>query len=134
MRKKNNLNEAQRTFMIFYPQIIELLRLIASPFEIQIGSFPEDEFPPDEIADEVDYKNIIAESLYKNGFINSNKYKSISNINENFGRFDKEDWTIEAMKTSSNWIFIRELAIEALKEFGVEYAKPNLYWYPIITL
>lgn len=134
MKKIKHLMKSKRIYMLFYPQIIELLRLLAAPFEIQISAFPNNEFPPDEIADEIEYKYYIVRSLFKGGFINSDQYESIQYINERIESFSKDEWTIEAMEISDNWLCVRDLAIKSLEKFGLEYSKPNIYWYPLISL
>ena len=134
MKKKKNTYEPRQIYMFWYPQVIEFIRLLASPFEIQISAFPKNEFPPDEIADEIDYKCHITESFFKEGFVTLNEYENVKLINEKFKSFTKEDWTIEAMNKSSKWKKIREMALKALETFRVDYAKPNIYWYPLLTL
>jgi len=131
MKNKNHLDESRQIYLLVFPQIIELLRLLASPFEVQVSVFPDNEFPPDEIADEIDYKCFVSETLFKNNFISTAQYNNIKTISEKTKSFCKEEWSIEAMGKSSDWVYIRALASDALKEFGVEYTKPNLYWYPI---
>lgn len=134
MRKKHDANEPRHTYMLCYPQVIELIRLLASPFEVQVSSFPKNEFPPDEIADEIDHKCYIAESFFKEGFITINEYERIKLINEKFKGFTKDDWTIKAMEKSLNWVQIREMALKALEILRVDYARPNIYWYPLLSL
>ena len=133
-KQTNHTIESKHNFNFLYPQIIELLRLLAAPFDVQISAFPKNEFPPDEIADEIDCKCSIAKSFLIKGAITSSQYESINFINEKLESFCKEDWTLEAMEQSSNWAHVRELAMESLGKFEVEYAKPNLYWYPLIEL
>ncbi|OJU18355.1 MAG: hypothetical protein BGN88_04485 [Clostridiales bacterium 43-6] len=134
MKNLKNIMNAKNNFNFFYPQIIELLRLLASPFEVQISVFPKNECPPDEIADEIDYKCSVAKTLFDEGFFSLIQYESIKHIDEEFTTFLKEDWTYEAMEKSLKWEHIRKLAIKSLEEFKVDYSKPNLYWYPLISL
>lgn len=129
MQKK--VNNAKQTYLIYYPQIIELIRLLASPFEIQKSAFPDTEDPLLEIADELEIKEFYFEHLTKEGLISFEEFRVFSDICKKIESFPKYEWTIEAMKAADSWNQMRKMALDVLHIFRVDYAKPNIYWYPL---
>lgn len=116
-------------FQLVYPKIIETIRLVASSPETQIAVFDKDIFPPDEIAEIVEHTTMMANVLLNEGYIDFKQFQSLDAINREFDRFLQSDWTLDALRDGEHWATLRELGKVALREFKIEYALPNLYWF-----
>ena len=122
---KNDLENIKQQ-LLYYTKLIEVIRLLAAPAEIQLASFPVRTCRPDEIAftfDEIvcnvdDCKLVSDEVKAKVKYIN--------------GLFDvyffQGDWTEEAVIHSEKWQNIRVLTLDLLKYMKVSYSDPDLFW------
>ena len=126
--------ELKKLFLIYYPQMIEIMRLLAAPPEIQLAAFPTHESPPEEIAEETEYISVLVVTFYHEKLISKLEFEVITEIDGYLKQFSREDWTNEAIQQSDSWSKMRELARTGLGVLGIEYAKPNLYWHPIPTI
>ena len=120
-------------FQMVYPKIIETLRLVAAPPEVQLTAFPAVVYPPDEIADFVEAAVLMAREILEIDYLTQEQFDSITLIESAFQAFSMEEWEVEALRESESWEETRRLARQALDSLSVEYAKPNIYWYAILN-
>ena len=116
-------------FLIYYPRVIEVIRLAASQPDIQIAVFPKQEYPPEEVGFEAEYALQLTEGLVNNDYVPKDYLDCMRKLDESFSAIDANDWTVDAMYNSPDWGRTREIAKLCLKRLSIEYARPNLYWY-----
>lgn len=116
-----------------YPKIIEALRLVAAPPEIQLSSLPRYVHKPDEVALTFEEVMVYAKIILDNHFLTDELYERLLEIDELFNGFGKDEWTEEAMYQSGTWEVVRNKANDTLKKFGEDYAAPNLYWITYVA-
>lgn len=113
---------------VLYLKIIEALRLVAAPAEVQTSLLPDFVCKPDEVALTFDETIVYAKILLENNFISEEQFNGLVKMNCNFDNFTQKDWTIDSMSHADSWKQSRESAKEALKVFKEKYATPNLFW------
>lgn len=112
-------------FEMVYPKIVETIRLIATPSEIQLSLFPQNVNPAQEIVesaeDAVRYSRILTEK----NLLSEDQFKKIETL---YTIFDEEEYTPISILNSTTWEKAREFARIILQMFSIQYAVPNLYW------
>lgn len=116
-------------FLMYYPRIIEVIRLAASQPDVQNEAFPKQEYPPEEVGFEVEYALQLTESLVNNAFLSKDYLDCMSKLDKSFTDINADEWTVDAMYNSPDWKRTREIAEICLEKLSIEYARPNLYWY-----
>lgn len=102
---------------IWKKNIFNVLRIIASPYEIQKKSFPEFVNIADELAltfhEEVMLRS---DTLFKYGMMEDKQYERIKKLSLKFDEIDnkKEIWTVEALMNLDEWEDCRQIAREIL--------------------
>ncbi len=126
MKAMKNDSKDIKQQLLYYTKLIEVIRLLAAPAEIQLASFPERTCRPDEIAftfDEivcnVDDCKLVSDEVKA-------KVKYINGLFDAY--FFQGDWTEKAVIHSEKWQNIRALTLDLLKYMGVSYSAPDLFW------
>ena len=120
--------KTQTSNQILYQKIIETLRLVAAPSNIQELSFSNKLPVPNEIAFTVEEMFEYARTLRDVGFLSGNHYNLLLNIDNDFSNFDASSWTMESLKHDKCWKALRKKAMDTLAEFDEVYSEPNLFW------
>lgn len=126
MRAMKNDSESIEQQLLYHKKLIEVIRLLAAPAEIQLASFPKCTCRPDEIASTFDeiVCNVDACKLVSDEV--KVKVKYINGLFDVY--FSQEDWTEEAVISSEKWQNIRMLMLDLLRYMEVSYSDPNLFW------
>ncbi|MBQ7936412.1 MAG: hypothetical protein IJ333_08750 [Clostridia bacterium] len=111
-----------------YRILVETIRLIAAPPEIQLSKFPEQVCRPDEVAFTLEELFPRANHLLKHQLITNDIYQSLQSIDTCFSTFSSLDWTEEAMFVSAKWHQTRQMALALLLKMGEKWQSPNLFW------
>lgn len=111
-----------------YNTLVQSLRLVASPPDVQVAALPKFVNIPDEIALTFNDANLIAPQLEDEELISSHSLDMLKELDELFETMseDKNLWTIEKLENDKFWRGSRELAINILKEMNEPYSSPNL--------
>lgn len=128
----NRLFTRKRNLQTEYKnRLIETIKLLSAPPDIQFASFPDYVCKPDEIALTFDeYEGRVNESEL---VPNTAKIK-ITSLNKFFVTgMDKNDWTEDAVFNSKKWKLVRKSAKDILDDMGVPYSDPNLYWIKYVV-
>lgn len=128
----NKLFKRKKEFQTEYlKRLIETLKVLAAPPEIQLASFPDNVCKPDEIALTFDE---YASRANQCELISQTAKSKISTLNRFFDTgIDKNEWTDAAVSSSYKWEFVRKSAREILYDMGVLYSEPNLYWIKYVV-
>ena len=112
----------------FYNNLVQSLRLAASPYEIQITSMPAFVEIPDEIALLFSDAYLMAPNLQEDGMISSQALIMLNELEKELNEMseDKSLWTLESLQKNSLWSKIRGIARTILTELKEPYDKPNL--------
>lgn len=112
-----------------YLHLVNILRLVASPYSIQMSFFPVEVLTTDEIS--LDYYDAFlqANGLYTGEEISLPVYIKLKELNNEFQMMSKSPtsdfWSESALKNDPTWERIRATAVNILKLMGEEYTKPD---------
>lgn len=111
-----------------YYNLIQSLRLVASPSETQISSLPEFVHVPDEIALTYNNAYLIAPRLLNEKMISLKAYEMLKFLDVLFEKMsdDKSLWTNEKLERSELWGKARIMACTILDEMKEPYVAPDL--------
>ncbi len=111
-----------------YNKLVQCLRLVASPYEVQISLLPNFIDIPDEIALFFDDVFLTIPQLKIEYLFSPNTLLKINEVNELFESMSEEKffWELEELKNNKSWEKSRELALSVLKLLNEPYEKPNL--------
>jgi hypothetical protein len=111
-----------------YNTLVQSLRLVASPFELQIVSLPRFVNVPDEIVLTYNDAYLIASQLKAENLISPKVLGMLKELDELFGKMSEEKylWTVEKLKSNESWEKSRILAFDILKQLNEPYDSPNL--------
>lgn len=103
-----------------YKSLIESLKLVASPYEIQVQSLPEFADVPFEVFSELDNSFLLMPQLIENNFLSK---ESIARIIRCFNWIQQscygdETSSLESLKNHKSWQKARDLACQALNSLG----------------
>lgn len=117
---------------IVYKKVIEVLKLVASPADVQLKAFPDYVCKPDEVA--LTFDEIVSYTyiLLSNSIISKTQYEELNKINCYFDTFSKTDWSEDAMYDSEKWNYSRKMATDVLKLFNCIYTPPKLFWIDFV--
>lgn len=114
-----------REYSIRLERIIDAVKMVAEPYDVQITLFPQN-FP---IADEIalnfnDEVAFYADYLKKNKLITDMQYDKIIELDDKFAKMSNDKtydyWSLEALKDCGIWEECRLLAREILKGFKID--------------
>lgn len=126
MQAMKNDSKSIEQQLLYHKKLIEVIRLLAAPAEIQLASFPECTCRPDEITFTFDE---IACNVDDCELVSDEVKAKVKHINGLFNiYFSPEDWTEEAVISLEKWQNIRVLTLELLKYMEVSYSDPHLFW------
>lgn len=110
--------------------LIQSLQLLAAPYEQQIKAFPHFVDVPDEIALTFDDVYTFADALVRESLLTSEQKDAVEQLNTYLDQLsDKKDqWTLSALQTSSQWNRVRDMASNTLALIHVPKKAPNLFW------
>ncbi len=115
-----------------FNRLIEVLRLLAAPYEVQRAALPDFVHLPDEIANNLDNVLPFMDQLADAGLLNPEQVAEIQKIDSIFARKSDGDvpsfWTLDAMRDSDEWAAIRTLARKVLHALHQPMRAPNLSW------
>lgn len=111
-----------------YNILLQSLRLVASPSEVQITSVPQFASMPDEVALTFNDAYLIAPQLLDENLISIQAFDLLKELVELFEKMskDKSLWTLGKLESDTAWKRSRELALKALQELDEPYGRPNL--------
>lgn len=112
-------------FDMVYPKIVEIIRLIATPSEIQLSLFPQNVNPAETIFESAEDAVRYSRILNENNLFTEELLKKIETL---YTFFNREECTTDSIQNSSNWEKAREFAMVVLQMLSIQYAIPNLYW------
>jgi hypothetical protein len=110
--------------------LVQSLQLLAADYEEQVKALPEFVDVPDEIALTFNEAYLLIENFDKEGLMTTSQKMDLRQIDSALEQMSKgEDvWTLNALKTSSQWEDVRLLASNALKAFNIPKQAPDLFW------
>jgi len=111
-----------------YRKLLETLRLLAAPADIQLSQFPEMACRPDEIAFTLEEIVPLLSYLCQSSFITREVERKVKYIDNLFLTFSKSDWQENELYSSYKWQQVRNLANEILLKMGECWEIPNLFW------
>ena len=110
---------------IYFNRLIETIKLVAAPADVQLSLFPDQVCKSDEIAltydefaSKVDGCRLLSEPIKQ----------EINELNILFSRLNKDEWSEEAVKDSPAWGILRKKASNILLSLNIEYTTPRLFW------
>ncbi len=111
-----------------YNTLVQSLRLVAAPFEIQTTSLPEFVNVPDEIALIYNESYLIAPQLKDKNLISAKILGMLERLDQIFEEMSevKPIWTLERLRNDSSWERLRILALDILRELNEPDGRPNL--------
>ena len=115
-----------------FNNLIQIIQLIASDCDVQIKSFSDFVQVPDEIAQLLADAVILIDSQAEPNSFESSVIGKIKQLDQHFAVLDKDEYTIQALCTSQEWIKAREAAQAILVMMGLEKAIPDLGWVKFI--
>lgn len=109
-----------------YNNLIQSLRLVSSPPNIQVEVLPDFVNVPDEIALIYNESYIMVPQV--NDVISPYALKILDDLDKLFEEMSKVQslWNIESLKNDDSWKKSRELGHLILNELNETYTKPNL--------
>jgi hypothetical protein len=119
---------------LFYNRMIEVLKLLAADYQIQISSFPNYVQIPDEIALSFEDVYIFSNNLKDSGMINEEQKAKLDYLNIQLDEMseNKSLWGLESLKEAQEWQEIRKLAVELIMLLGKTLERPDLSWLTFI--
>lgn len=111
-----------------YNNLLQSLRLVAAPPEIQISSMPQFVSLPDEIALTFNDAYLISSQLVDENIISIQAFLLLKELSELFDNMsqDKSLWTLQKLENDNSWKLSRQLAIKVLQELDEPFGRPNL--------
>lgn len=113
-----------------YRRLVEVVRLVASPPEVQLAALPEWTCRGDEIALLFHEEMLTVRLLVESGAVSSQGLAVLKEIDRRFdemsGELNAELWTDSAVRTRPEWQGTRVLAQEALSMMGETLQAPDL--------
>lgn len=117
----------------FYRMMVETLRLLAAPAEMQITLFPEYVDIPGEIAQLSDDLCYLLGQIRDAGLISAEQAAEFRAISDLFSEMPDDGpgnlWTTDAMKGAPEWTSLRERSRLLLADLGARWCMPQLYWF-----
>ncbi|MDD6209893.1 MAG: hypothetical protein PUB21_04725 [Bacteroidales bacterium] len=113
----------------FYNTLVQSLRLVASPADIQIKSLPDFVCIADEIALTYDETYVLLPQIAEEDKrFTPQVMETLKELDRLFGEMseDKTLWDIDQLKENLKWEKSRLLAYEALQLLGEPYEFPDL--------
>ena len=129
-KKKKKDDTVVDGYFMLEKHIIESIKLLASPPELQLSLFPDFVCKPYEIASSLDDWLLMynSEPVSKKEplFIASelNVITELNNMLKNFDQFDQFERSEDAVRTSERWEEVRKFAKQVLSILGIEYSVP----------
>lgn len=113
-----------------YSQFIEVIRLLASPPDQQIGAFPSQTRVTDEIGIIFDESYRRKESLIEERLLDTSAVELLEEINSLFEQISKQQelWSNKSLDSADEWISIRAKALNLLTILNLDMNKPDLHW------
>ncbi len=110
--------------------LVQSLQLLAAEYEEQMNALPEFVDIPDEIALTFSEVYLLVENLDKDGLMTTSQKTELAHVDGVLEQMSKKEdaWTLNALKTSSEWEDMRLLSSNALKDFGIPKQSPDLFW------
>lgn len=108
--------------------LLQTIQLIASDYDVQIKSFPDFVHVPDEIALLLEENMFILETLDVSDPKNEALSAQIKLLDNFFANLDKDKFTLDELRSATEWKKAREMAQVILETLGVERKKPDLSW------
>jgi len=115
----------------FYFKLVKSLRLVASPFDIQIKSMPDFVVIPDEIALTFYDSYLLTNRLKEENLISARSFDLLSELNTLFDEMSNNQmlWDINSLRNNENWNRCRNMALQILDELDENYDTPNLDYH-----
>lgn len=115
----------------FYFKLVKSLRLVASPFDIQIKSMPDFVVIPDEIALTFYDSYLLTNRLKEENLISARSFDLLSELNTLFDEMSNNQmlWDLDSLRNNENWNRCRNMALQILDELGENYDTPNLDYH-----
>ncbi len=117
----------------FYRMMVETLRLLAAPAEMQVTLFPSFVDIPGEVAQLSDDVCYLLEQIRVAGLVSATQEAEFRAISKLFNEMADDGpaglWTIDAMEKAPEWSAIRERSQLLLVNLGKCSRAPNLYWF-----
>ncbi len=110
--------------------LIQSLQLLAAKYEEQMNAQPEFVDVPDEIALTFSEVYLLVENLDKEDLLTTSQKTALTQIDSVLEQMSKKEdmWTLNSLKTSSQWEDVRLLASNTLKAFNTLKQPPHLFW------
>lgn len=110
--------------------LLQSLQLLAASYEQQVQALPPFVDMPDEIALIFDEVYRYVEGLAHKDLITPQQKEDLERMDSLLTQMsnEKEIWTLDALRVSSNWKQIRSLATKILQSFQEPKQPPNLFW------
>jgi hypothetical protein len=110
--------------------LLQGVNLLATQYDQQVETFPDFVLIPDEIALIFEDVSLFVDTFFREGCITSSQKEKIDAVSTLFDTMSGNQrlWTLEALKTSSQWQQVRVSAKEILKSFHEEPHAPHLFW------
>lgn len=119
----------------YYNSLIQVLRLVASPYDSQITFFPNFVNIPEEIALLYHDSYLTTSRLHDEKKITLRALNMLYELNALFNTMSNNSylWTQEKLKNNEMWSIARESAIKILNELNEKYDSPNLGFVTWLT-
>lgn len=111
-----------------YHKLIETIKLVAAPADVQLSAIPAQACRPDEIAFCVEEILPLLSTLEAQRIISGTIAENVKKIDRMFLSFEQQDWTEDALMRSPKWEKVRTMAMNVLKLTGEKAETPNLFW------
>ena len=116
-----------------FARMVEVLRLLASKPDIQLGCFPSFVHQVDEIALTFDEVMVMISEVAPPGIFNESERDVLDRIDSLLAEMsaepDKDFWTPVGLRTSATWELIRVMAKGLLDELAIPLERPRIDWY-----
>lgn len=111
-----------------YQKLIETIKLVAAPADVQLSVIPTQACRPDEIAFCVEEILPLLPTLEAQQIISGTVAENVKEIDRMFLSFERQDRTEDALLHSPKWENVRTMAANVLKLTGEKAEPPHLFW------